>query len=723
VNNKVAALNTPPLPTFANPFAQVKWIFFRVEAESSSSVARSIRWAREKYIGYIVETRAGYAELESDPRFFIHQYWEPDALVRFNDWVLKQRLASKTRYGLHKAVRGVMNFAYGLRVIDAMVYQAPMFKGVAETDQRSAYLEEEQEVINAAVARWIGLAEKVVCGYTPSGEGVPYRRRVNTNAKAAEDDSPDTNSFLVINGKFFNSSINGRKFLSVKELAETYGLRSNVVRSRFLQGLSVEQVVGLEKVERKGHSRRQVTLEGVTYSSIQEAVRTYGANLNVVTSRLKARDSVEQAFGLVPRVVKQSDDRALLWAFENEYSCNPALMESEFVRRKMNYAATTDRLRKLFMRWGVWPYIDDYLVMPLAVEFAMLTGLNVESIKELDTDCFTEEHALTGKAVLKYRKRRSGSSKRPEEKELHLPLLELEELHLEESNVEKVRRLFSLVLAVTESIRADAPEEIKNRLFIFQDVERSNKEERIVIVEIDPRRKAGKWYRRFVREENLHALLGDDFSFNLARCRPTLVTNLVLAGVDMLKIQAICAHANIGTTATYLDERQLKPAFNKTASEALQAIAGRSRKVFSEKTARMDNQDDRISKSNTFAETLSGCGCADPYSPSDSVRKVTSHKAGTVCKFWNMCFFCDRAVITEDSLPKLIVYKNRIDAALKYDAPSIRSRKELFSDVVKMIDSIVNTEEIFPQKVIDNATVVAASLDDVLVDQLVYQGL
>jgi hypothetical protein len=88
-----------------------------------------------------------------------------------------------------------------------------------------------------------------------------------------------------------------------------------------------------------------------------------------------------------------------------------------------------------------------------------------------------------------------------------------------------------------------------------------------------------------------------------------------------------------------------------------------------------------------------------------------------------MCLFCDRAVITENSLPKLIVYQSRLNVALKSDASSIRSRKELFSDVVKMIDTIVSTEEVFPHEVIANARIVAGSLEDVLVDQLVYQGL
>jgi len=745
VAEKVVRLNNPPTPTRADPHAQIRWIFFQSEGGSSSSVIRQRRWAKERYIGYVVETQAGYSELEEDPRFFLTRYWESDALIRFNDWLSKQALASKTRYTLYKAVRQVMDLAYGLRIIDAMVYHAPMFKGVLETNQRMAYLPDEQDVLNAAIARWIGLAEKVVSGYTPTGNGIPYRvARPNIRANGVERDEANNSpvidrdkdltagkatslkrgdGFITLGGRSINCTIGGRKFYSVKELAGAYALRDNLVRARLLRGLTVKQAVGLEPHEQKGKSYVKVTLEGVTYPSIAEAVRVYKLDLEKVRGLLKERWSVEQAFGLIPRLVKQNDERAILWAFENQYDCNPALMMSEFLRRNLDRVCTLDRLRQLFVRWGVWPYIDDRLVMPLAAELAMLTGLNVESIKDLETDCFQEEHALTGKAVIFYKKKRSGSSSRPEEKELHLPLLEVQELYLEESKVERVRRLLGLVLAVTKSIRLQADDSIAKRLFIFQDVERSQKEQSTVIVAIDPHRKAGKWYRRFMRDENLPAILGSEFSFNLARLRPTFVTNMVLAGADMLKVQAVCGHATINATAEYLDQRQLTPAFHKTVSEALQAIVSRSATAFKEQGVPSTGQSGQVRNTTDFAETLSGCGCADPYKPSEDVRKITNHKIGTVCKFWNMCLFCDRAVITENSLPKLIVYQSRLSVALKSDAPSIRSRKDLFTDVVKMIDTIVSTEEIFPHEVVDNARIVAGSLEDVLVDQLVYQGL
>jgi hypothetical protein len=220
----------------------------------------------------------------------------------------------------------------------------------------------------------------------------------------------------------------------------------------------------------------------------------------------------------------------------------------------------------------------------------------------------------------------------------------------------------------------------------------------------------------------LRQLLGEDFNFSLARCRPTLATNMVLAGATLFDIQMLLGHASIQTTATYLDERGLQPTFNRTVSEALQRIANRSRTFMEEQVAEqeVDNQPD---ETNLFYETLSGCGCSNPYKPSENVRTVTKHLKGTVCKYWNMCLRCDRSVVTEKSLPKLIMYRNRVTEALDTDSPAIRSRKTLFRDAVALIDGILVEDEIFPAAVIRQAEYQAATLSDVLVDHLIYQGV
>ena len=124
-----------------------------------------------------------------------------------------------------------------------------------------------------------------------------------------------------------------------------------------------------------------------------------------------------------------------------------------------------------------------------------------------------------------------------------------------------------------------------------------------------------------------------------------------------------------------------------------------------------------------FSETLSGCGCRDPYAPSENVRAATKHTEGTVCKFWNMCLFCDQAIVTEASLPRIIVYRQRVKSALEMNSPAIQPREQLFKDVVTLIDGIIKEDVIFPRQVIEEARRKAVSLDDVLIDQLIYQGI
>jgi len=333
-------------------------------------------------------------------------------------------------------------------------------------------------------------------------------------------------------------------------------------------------------------------------------------------------------------------------------------------------------------------------------------------------------HPLTGQPFISYRKPRSGSISRSEDKELHLQVLEVEELFLGEEITERVHKLIQLILAVTVSIRNQAPPELARRLFIFEDVERSRREGCTVVVAVDPKGKAGHWYRRFCTDEGLYSIFGKNFNFNVARCRPTLATNMVLAGADMFQVQIALGHESIDTTIAYFDQRRLWPVFHKLVNNALEAISNRSAEYRKVGHGRQFPQEDgEVKVTSGFHETLSGCGCLDPYRPSDLVKKITRYQEGAVCKYWNMCLLCDSAVVTENSLPKLIVYRNRVAAALEMNSSAIWARKELYQDVLKLIEGILETDVIFPVEIIEKARRIAASADDVLVDQLVYQGI
>ncbi|WP_321943294.1 site-specific integrase [Paraburkholderia tropica] len=702
--NEPIRLHLPPKPTIFDPHAQIKWIFFQLEAENEPATAAQFRYSKNKYLQFVSKTNAYYPELEVDARFYLADYWKSDALVRFTDWLSSQKLASKTRYGIYKAVRQVMDMAYALRVIDTVVYHAPMFKGVSETKERSAYSDVEQEVINAAVARWIGLANSVLKSYKPTGDGLPYRKRGRSLPA------------LHLDGCAY----------SVEEASKHFGVRFSDISFRIRTGWSARQAVGLDDPPSSTSAPIGIMVEGVGYRSISAAAKAYGIDSSHVASRLRLGFTPEQSVGIVPLYVQKSDERALLWRFEKEFGCDALAMYEDFYRNRnrLTDVCTMQRLSGLFIRWGVWPHVDDRIVMPLAVELGMLTGLNVEALKELKVDSYQKEHVLTRQPAIVYHKRRAGSSTRSEDRDLHLGLLDIEELYLEDSVVSRVEKVLGLILALTSRIRGEAPPEIANRLFIFEHVERSRREGARVIVALEPKGKAGHWYRRFCTDEGLYLLFGEGFNFNLARCRPTLATNLVLAGASLFEVQVALSHESIATTATYLDSQGLQPVFNRTVSDALQRISRRSKEEFEAGRAATESQKPcGKATQDGFHETLSGCGCYDPYNPSENVRAVTGHVEGAVCRHWNMCLRCDVSIVTEKSLPKMMLYRNRVRAAINENSPAIQGKMELLQDTLELIDGLLTEDVVFPADILKSAEYMSATMDDILVDQMIYQGI
>ncbi|WP_241301457.1 tyrosine-type recombinase/integrase [Burkholderia stabilis] len=704
MSNLVEPLHKAPQPTSIDPHVQIEWIFEQLASEHTEPYASSIRWAKNTYLRFVSETNASYPELADDKRFYLSKYWEHDALSRFNDWlVTRDDIVSLTRYGAHKIVRQVMVRAYSLRIIDNVVYNASLSKGVPETDQKSAYDAEEEELINAALARWVGLANSALLGYKPTGQGIPFR--------PSKLELPE----LIIDDKAY----------TYKEAGEHFGVSYKRIGQRIVSGWTIEQAVGIEPAPIPAKIEK-FELEGIAYESLSAAARQYGASRNAIAARLRKGYTLEQSVGITPIYVSHKDERALLWLFENRFDCDARKMYDTIYREKWHqseaYGCRLARVRKLFIRWGVWPFIDDRLIMPLAGTLAMISGLNVESLKELTLNSFQKHHRLTGQPAIVYVKNRSATSTRPAERELHIPIIE--EIFLDSKAAEQIEKLFAMVINLTADIRKRAPVEIQNRLFIFEDFDYFYRVGVEKIVPITPKGKVATWYNRFFAEENLEKASGQKFRFTLSRCRPTMATNMVLAGATLFDVQVALGHSEISTTGTYVHKRNLRPVFHRTISQALTALAERSTKekeLADAATAIANSEVD--TDHDDFYETLSGCGCKNPFNPSKDVRAVTKYKEGTACSNWNMCLRCDCAVVTEYSLPKLITYRNRVRTALDTKSPAIQNRKELFEDAIAIIDGILAEGVVFDAPTLRLAELKAATLDDILVDHLIYQGM
>jgi hypothetical protein len=264
-----------------------------------------------------------------------------------------------------------------------------------------------------------------------------------------------------------------------------------------------------------------------------------------------------------------------------------------------------------------------------------------------------------------------------------------------------------------------APEEISDRLFIFNNYSRNSSKCKPSIVAIDWSAEAGAWKEMFATDEGLYDRFGNDFMFNMARFRPTLATNMILAGAGLFQVKVALGHQSMVTTEKYLDKHRIAPEFNKVISNALAEI---TKKCTTTKQIHASNKVDEEYIIENFHETLSGVGCKNAYNPSESVRNATGHKEGSVCKNWNMCLLCDNAIITVNSLPKLISYREKLKDALITGNVSIQIKADLYRSTIELIDGILVPDAIFEKSDIDRAFELAAELNDVLLDQLVWQG-
>lgn len=693
--NNIYRLSKPPRPTPADPHSQIKWMFYQVYSEQTDKTGKNAIYAMGKYIEFVSETDSYYGELAQDKRFFLEKYWEIDALVRFNRWLRQQHLASKSKYSLYKSVRAVLNMAYSLSVINEVIYNEPFDKGERETETNTAFEADVEIKISTAIDKWIYLSVRVLNGYTKTNNGIQTRAGKNKYKGGL--------------------SIGGVVYSTAKELAVAYNLKPSVVQRRLASGYSIEEAVKPEaKSNKDAGIAKSITVENVEYTSITKAESAY--NISGVRHKLRKGYSVEEAFDLRPRYAKAGSIESALWLFEEEYDCNPQKM-LEHVRSDIrNSQFKINDLLNYFNRWGVWYGVTRDLVMPLVIKLISLTGLNLESVKSLTLDSYQESHPLTGQPVISYLKARSASESRSIDRELHIPTLEVEECFIESKIQEDIHSLIHLAVELTKPIRHLADDKIKDKLFIFEHsvTEKGGSGK---ICSLDNQNLVTGWLNSFPKKNKLFDSEGKQIIFNTLKFRPTLASKMVNQGADIFQVCVALGHESITTTARYLSEHRLQPKFNEKMSKAIEGISKRSieqKNIVAPTDANQSNLEP--------IKTLSGCSCKDPYRPSSKVKEATNYKEGSLCKYWNMCLLCDSSFVTESGLPKLINYQLELQESLDKKIPSVLPRKELVESTIALIDGILQPDEIFPESAIANAHVLASELDDLEIDQLVYQG-
>ncbi len=101
-------------------------------------------------------------------------------------------------------------------------------------------------------------------------------------------------------------TVGGKIFENFCEACEHHQLNETVVRSRLKHGWSLEEAFNLSpRTESRIHRGKLLDVAGVTYESIASAARAHGIEASILSGRIRAGWTPEQAANLVPTAPRQ----------------------------------------------------------------------------------------------------------------------------------------------------------------------------------------------------------------------------------------------------------------------------------------------------------------------------------------------------------------------------------------------------------------------------------
>ncbi len=442
------------------------------------------------------------------------------------------------------------------------------------------------------------------------------------------------------------------------------------------------------------------------------------------TYRVYRRDGYRfTGVGNDPRIKNHSWGKIdnMRWYFENVLNLKPILGTAENIKIHNSYVMgaptrhykSIQGLRGIYRKWGVAPLIDSEIIMPLVLQLTMVTGLNVQSVLELDIDCFEEKNPLTGAPVLKYFKGRSKG-----EKELHININHEDEnvglREFRQKQVKQIQNTIKMIQTLTEPIRSTASLSLQNKLFIVQSSSTTKFGEVIKL----SKKISSHWCRKMVFKYNLQKENGETLQFNLRRFRSTNATYLIFEGADLHELQYELGHKNIETTMKYIDKNKLNVKANEDTTNVIE-------KIFSnlawanENEVKYSTSPGSMQENEIFKGFL--CDCKNPFNPPDDVKKLKDYQEGEGCSRVNMCMFCENVLIFKRNLPSLWMYKCQIEAAMAAQSTELPN-ENYYRKTLNIINALfdIKTSE-FSREDILEAQILAENLDE-LVDPITYRA-
>ncbi|MEZ8825187.1 tyrosine-type recombinase/integrase [Vibrio amylolyticus] len=366
--------------------------------------------------------------------------------------------------------------------------------------------------------------------------------------------------------------------------------------------------------------------------------------------------------------------------FEDDCNCIPFhwyLIEPTKGQRKLGNFVHSRRLSlvELYDEWGVLTrnLISNDLGVYI-LKIAQVLGMNLTPILELELDDYQEHHPLTNRPCLTYWKERSTG-----EKMVHLDLFNASFQWLTTSQNEFVAAVFDEVIKLTSEARKYAKDDISNRLFITFYKKCS------VISDAS----MSYFYSDLVEKYQLKDDSGKPMILTISRFRPTLVSELIDAGVSIREIQYLLGHSSIYTTMKYLDILDFDRVIKDKARKAIEDIY--SNTIQSIKKTPSQKRQHRYEESQIIMKTPLG-GCKNIFDPPDFIKKSSFYVKGKPCSQYNKCISCENVMLTENYLPELYAMQRDYLASLESSEVIDTPYNIVVLENLSLLDDILNPE-------------------------------
>lgn len=412
---------------------------------------------------------------------------------------------------------------------------------------------------------------------------------------------------------------------------------------------------------------------------------------------------LDENYHIVPGKSSLANARYL---FENHLDSRPVFYNNP--RNKYGEAflrmikSTGQNLHAVYKDWGVLPYIDISVIAPFILRFAQVTGMNSDSVCLLTIDDFNRSHRLTNRPCITYWKERSTG-----EKEYHLDIFKAELQWLTVSQAKEVQDIFDTVIALTQSIRGDAPEGIAQRLFLYKSTGNA------VFGKIMAVDSLVNYFNTYAEKHSITSDDGKLTQLNIARFRPTFVSELLEHDISIREIQLMLGHKYLSTTMNYLDRLD----FNRIAQEKIKDALDRIHRRSITPDDKNKLQKHIVNEDRIIFKTPLG-GCANIFNPPDFIKNSTGYKENQPCSQYNKCLTCENVMLTASHLVDLFAMRRDYMLQMQNSRVIETPYSVVVEENLALLDEILsaNNEQGFSKEDLDRAERLSMFVETNIID-------